>query len=110
MAESSINDWKIEELTGYKPITSFYRDFGAAEQTGEKGIKETFRRLMKTGKTNYKYLTELVMVLDWKALEHIQSDQRELSQIYYGLWCDADEYAQDHLTGEELEYYSNTAD
>ena len=27
----TIKDWKIEELTGYKPISTFYTDFSIAD-------------------------------------------------------------------------------
>lgn len=27
-----IENWRIEELTGYKPITSFYTDFSIADR------------------------------------------------------------------------------
>ena len=34
-----IKDWNIKELTGYEPITSFYRDFSIADNFGIKAIK-----------------------------------------------------------------------
>lgn len=65
-----IKDWNIEALTGYKPITTFYTDFSIAEPFGESAIKDTYERAFKIWKSDYKYLTELVMVLNWKCWEH----------------------------------------
>lgn len=61
-----MKDWNIEEMTGYKPITTFYTDFSIAEPFGKDAIIDTYRRSFKHWKDNYKYLTELVMALNWK--------------------------------------------
>ena len=110
MDEIRITDWNIEEMTGYKPKTSFYRDFSIAEPFGEKGIRDTYKRAFKGWKTNYEYLTELVMVLNWKTWEHHDNGNRELSLLYYELWSEADEYATENLKGEELDYFYQTTD
>ena len=36
-----IEDWSIEELTGYQPITTFYTDFSIVDKFGINAIKET---------------------------------------------------------------------
>ena len=33
-----LENWTIEEMTGYKPITTFYTDFSIADKFGTKGI------------------------------------------------------------------------
>ena len=38
-----MKDWNIEELTGYKPKTTFYSDFSIAEKFGEDAILETYK-------------------------------------------------------------------
>ena len=38
-----LEDWRIEEITGYKPITTFYMDFSIADRFGTNAIKELVR-------------------------------------------------------------------
>lgn len=35
--------WRIEEETGYKPITTFYQDFSIADIYGIDAIKDTYK-------------------------------------------------------------------
>ena len=42
--------------------TTFWDDFSIAERFGENAILDTYKRAMKEWKSNYKYLTELVIV------------------------------------------------
>lgn len=104
-----IRDWNIEELTGYKPISTFYLDFGIAETFGEQAIKDTYAKAFEDWKHDYKYLTELVMVLNWKIWEHYE-DNDKLARLYNDLWEQADSYACDNLKGEELTYFYTTTD
>lgn len=102
-------NWNIEELTGYKPITTFYTDFSTADKFGVNAIMDTYKRAFEEWKTNYKYLTELVMVLNWKIAEHYESNM-EYAELYNRLWGEADDYACEHLKGEELDYFYKTTD
>jgi len=104
-----IRDWRIEELTGYKPLTTFYTDFSIAEKYGIDAIKETYENAKKYWCDDYKYLTEIVMVLNWKIWEHYQ-DNEELARLYNDLWEKLDNYACETLKGEELEYFYRTTD
>lgn len=104
-----IRDWRIEELTGYKPLTTFYKDFSIAEKFGTQAIIDTFDRAFVEWHKDYKYLTELVMVLNWKIWEHYE-DNEELAKLYNGFWEQADEYACENLKGEELDYFYRTTD
>lgn len=58
--------WNIESLCGYKPMTTFWQDFSIADAFGIAAVVDTFKRAFKEWKDNYKYLTELVMVLNHK--------------------------------------------
>lgn len=104
-----MKDWNIEEMTGYKPITTFYTDFSIADRFGEKAIKDTFDRAFEEWHKDYKYLTELVMVLNWKIFEHYQNNE-VLAKIYNDLWEQADDYAFENLKDEELDYFIKTTD
>ena len=70
-----ITDWRIEELTGYKPKTTFYTDFSIAEWFGIDAVKDTYERAFKEWKSDYIYLTELAMCLNWKSWEHSQKNK-----------------------------------
>lgn len=112
---NTLEDWNIEELTGYKPISTFYTDFSIAEKYGLEGIEDTYKRVMKAWKDDYKYLTELVMVLNWKCWAwYDKKDGNPKNNIYsiqyQELYEKARKYAETHLKGEELSYYFETTD
>lgn len=103
-----IKDWNIEALTGYKPITTYYRDFSIADSFGKEAILETYEKAVQYAKLNYKYLTELVMALNWKLWEH--EKQPALCKLYCDLFYTLEAYAHNTLKGEELSYYLRTID
>lgn len=103
-----LENWNIEEMTGYKPITTFYTDFSIADKFGDKAIIDTYKRAMDNWKNDYKYLTELVMVLNWKAFRY--QDNHDLCLLYTTLWDMASNYAENNLNGDELDYYYATTD
>lgn len=101
-------NWNIEELTGYKPITTFYLDFSIADKFGVEAVKDTYKRgLHNAVCMGCEALTEFVMVLNWKIWEHYQSNE-SLAKVYNSLWEEADNYAMEHLNGDELSYYYKT--
>ena len=105
----TIKDWDIFELTGYEPKTTFYTDFSIADKFGADAVEDTYNKCLEGWKDDYIYLTELVMVLNWKIWEHYEHN-KPLAQLYNTLWDRASEYAENHLTGEELQYYYRTTD
>ena len=109
MKIKTLNRDAIEEMTGYRPFTTFYEDFSIADNFGESAIRDTYKRAFTSWKTNYKYLTELVMVLNWKIWEHYETN-KAYGKLYNDLWEKADAYAMDHLKGEELSYFLRTTD
>lgn len=102
--------WTIEDVTGYTPISTFYEDFGIAEIFGEDAVVDTYERCMEEWASDYKYLTELVMVLNWKIWEHYYDNNQKMATLYDKLWRKAAHYATHHLKGEELSYYYRTTD
>lgn len=104
-----IKDWRIKELTGYVPITSFYRDFSIADNFGLSAIKDTYQRAFSEWKSDYKYLTELVLALNWKIWEHNETNP-SFAKLYNRLYEEARDWALSHLKGEELKYYIRTTD
>ena len=101
--------WNIEALTGYKPKTTFWQDFEIAEAFGADAIRDTYRRAFENWKTNVEYLTELVMVLNWKLWQHYE-EGNGYAEIYDELWRTADAWAMENLTGEDLSYFLRTTD
>ena len=58
---------------------------------------------------NYKYLTELVMVLNHKIAQWYERNM-PLAKLYNDAWNIADNYAVNHLQGDELNYFYNVTD
>ena len=102
-------EWNIEALTGYKPKTTFYMDFSIADHFGAYAIKDTYERAFKEWRENVEYLTELVMVLNWKIWEHYEANPN-LAAVYTDLFERASEYAVKNLEGDDLAYYYKTTD
>ena len=89
--------------------TTFYSDFTIADYYGAYAIEDTYNRAMKAWKNDYEYLTELVMVLNWKIFEWYEKN-KDVANLYNTLWEKADEYARENLKGKELEYFYKTTD
>lgn len=104
-----IKKWDIEEQTGYKPLTTFYNDFSVADIYGEDAILDTYNRAIEIKDCDYKYLTELVMVLNWKIFEYYGHNDKYY-RLYNYLWIKAQTIAETTLKGSELEYYYRTTD
>lgn len=100
-------DWNIEALTGYKPISTFYMDFSIADHFGKAAIRDTYKRAVEAWINDYKMLTELVMVLNWKIWEHYEQHE-EIAQLYQDMYMELNSWALDHLEGDELTYYYQT--
>lgn len=96
-------------INGYETMTTFWQDFSIADKFGITAIKDTYKRAFNEWKGNYKYLTELVMVLNWKIWQHYGNNE-SIARVYNELWEEADLYAQENLHGEEAEYFFRTTD
>lgn len=120
---------QMESMTGYTMFTTFWDDFAIAERMGiivqngqyvrtdvNRGIvaiEDTFNRAFKEWKTNYKYLTELVMVLSWKSSRFSSppvADIEEYSALYAKLFTQARNWALDNLKDEAFAYFWETTD
>ena len=101
-----LKDWKryALESCGYEIITTFGNDFDIAEAFGAGAIRDTYNRAFNEWKDNYKYLTELVLILNWKIWQHYQTNET-YAQLYNELWITTNDYAWDTLEGEEQDYF-----
>ena len=93
----------------YETFTTFWDDFSIADHFGASGVKDTFNRAFGEWKHDYKYLTELVMVLNHKIWQ-LYKTRPALARLYNELWERAQNYAYDNLEGDELSYFYNVTD
>lgn len=70
---------------GYDLITTFWEDFSIADKYGIAGVKDTYKRAFNEWKDDYKFFTELTMILNHKIWQHYESN-RELAALYDRLW------------------------
>ena len=89
--------------------TTFWSDFSIADAFGKDAVRVTFNRALEEWKSEFRYLTDLVIVLNHKIFQHYNGD-RELSKLYDSLWRIADGYAMDNLGKKELEYFFRVTD
>lgn len=118
---ANLPQWPIEEMTGYKPCTTFWQDFSIADVFVLNGqepdaVQDTHNRSwpqMKEKALGIEGLTEYIMVLNWKIHQHY-SDNRpghmELSKLYDKLWKETDAWAMDNLKDSDLDYYLEITD
>lgn len=100
-------------MAGYEPRTSFWMDFTIADMFGRDSIRNTYDRALREWKSNTEYLTELVMVLNWKCWEWHNTREEyaeRYSRFYAELYEQADMYCMDHLSGDDMDYYLRTVD
>ena len=89
--------------------TTFWMDFSIADAFGIDAIQDTYNRAFEEWKSDYRYLTDLVLVLNHKIWQwHEKND--EYAVLYDKLWWEARTYAVDNLKGEEFEYYYRLTD
>lgn len=101
----------LENFTDYRSITTFWDDYSIADRFGAAAVKDTFKRSFANWKNDYKYLTELVMVLNHKLWEWYEKDpEGPIYKAYGQCFEKASSYAEDNLEGEELSYYYRVTD
>lgn len=96
-------------VNGYEMQTTFWQDFSIADRFGIDAVKDTYNRAFKEWKNDYKYLTELVLVLNWKIWQHYHYNDT-LTNIYNELWSAAEQYAYENLHGDEARYFFEIID
>ncbi len=94
---------------GYEMQTTFWMDFSLADAFGIEAIKDTYKRAFNEWKKNYVYLTELVIVLNYKIWQWYKKNE-DVARVYNDLWEQADEYARENLAGEEAKFFFEITD
>ena len=97
------------EMIGYEEKTTFWSDFSIADAFGVDAIRDTYKRAFKEWKNDHVYLTELVMVLNHKIWQWYERNET-IARVYNELWEKTDNYAMNHLKGDELTYFIRTTD
>ena len=70
----------------YELQTTFWSDFSIADMFGLNAIRDTYKRAFAEWKSDYKYLTELVMVTNWKLWEHYENGRNDYAELYDELY------------------------
>jgi len=101
----------LSNFTDWRPVTTAWRDFSIAESISEQETKETYERLLKKMKKDYKLLTELVMILNHKSFQHSEiPGHNRLCELYSNLFASTYDYACNTLKGDELDYFLTVTD
>ena len=90
--------------------TTFWSDFSIADAFGIDAVKDTFRRAFAEWKSDYVYLTELEIVMNWKCWEHFNKGNKEISELYSEYYYQCREYAYDTFTDSQLQYHFEMTD
>lgn len=90
--------------------TTFWNDFSIADKFGIDAIKDTAKRAFDEWKDNVEYITEFIIVLNWKIWAHWENGNLEVSKVYDELWRQYHQWAVENLKGKDLEYYVRTTD
>lgn len=94
---------------GYEVQTTFWEDFSIADRFGTSAIKDIYNRAFNEWKHNYKYLTELILVLNHKIWQYCESDTCT-AKLYDSLWRKTEQYALENLKENELDYFYRVTD
>ena len=105
----TVPKWNIEAETGYKPFTTFWADFSVADNISQQAIRDTFQIAFDEWKDNYRYFTELVLVLNHKSWQYYGEDD-EIAWLYSHLYRIAERHALNYFTEEEMDYYYRVTD
>lgn len=105
----TLNKQKIYDELGYEIKTTFYDDFSIAEPFGKSAIEDTYKRAVKSWKSDVEYMTELTMMLNWKIWEHYETNL-PLAELYQKLWEKQDNLCLRTFKDDELSYYLRTID
>lgn len=97
-------------MAGQEFTTTFSMDFRIAEHFGAGAIRSTFTRAFREWRSDYRYLTDLVLFLNRRLAEHYMAGREALASLYDSMWSEADGWAVEHLQGEELRYFQSMTD
>ena len=97
-------------VNGYETKTTFWSDFSIADRFGEKAVRDTYNRAFTEWNSNVEYITELVLVLNWKCFDYYYKGMMKLSDLYKTLFYKCHHWCCSHLKGKDFEYYFDIVD
>lgn len=101
----------LSQFTDWRPTQLYWQRFSIAEGYGKEEIKYVYREIFGEAKSDFKLLTELVMILNHKTWQHCENIvNSDLCDLYKKLFYDTQEYAFKTLKGEELRYFADVTD
>ncbi len=96
--------------TGYKIFTTFYEDFSIADAFGMNGIMDTYLRAKREWKHDYKYITELSLILNMKLSEWYAKGRLDYVSAYSEALADLSDYRKSHFTEKQIRYFYKVFD
>ena len=101
-------------MENYKPCTTFWQDFTIADKfvdVEKDPIGDTYKKALEYAKLDYKYFTELVLVLNHKCWQHHDQGNMKLSQLYCDLYYKTDDlFYKTFKDATARAYYVKTLD
>lgn len=106
---------RMYDITETEKHTDYATKLDFAERHGKKAVRDKAKELFEDAKDSIIKITELVLVLNWKAWEWEKSESydtiaRELTGTYSDLYEKYDNYVLSHFTGDDLVYFLETTD
>lgn len=97
-------------VNGYETKTTFWDDFTIADRFGKDAIEDTYKRAFEAWKDDVEYITELVLVLNWKCWDMYHRGLNKLSDVYSNLYYKCHHWCCSNLKGKDFEYYFDIVD
>ena len=88
---------------GYELQTTFWEDFSIADRFGLAAVLDTFNRAFREWKGDYKFLTELTLVLNHKIWQYYEN-RPDMAGLYNNPCEKSHQNPQENTTGKELRY------
>ena len=101
----------LANYTDYRSQTDLYDEYSIAETQNAKSVQTLFRDTFELAKGDYKYLTELVMVLSHKMWYWYEiNPSGSMVSAYSKCFEKAHNWALTHLNSDEIRYYKEVTD
>jgi len=93
----------------HRVSSTFWDDFSIADHFGDAAIRDTYRRAFAGWKSDYRYLTELTVVLNHKCwMWHERNETR--SKLYADLYHKTNDYGKRTLKGDKARFFFKVLD
>lgn len=102
----AINPYSPYEPKYYDFLTeAFLKIANGPYQLAIPKIKAKYSKFFEKGKEDYKYLTELVMVLNHIGWLFWENKQEKKANVFFDLFEEARQYGYNNLKDKELSYF-----